>query len=163
VVEVPATETLGYLAFSRNPTGRERENEVMLNKRHLLAGFALALVITPFTAAVAPVAALDKTPFDAKAFEDAQAAGKPILVEVTAPWCPTCKAQAPILARLSSTPKFKDMVRFNIDFDTQKDLLRKFNVRLQSTMIAFKGKQEVGRSTGDTNASSIERLLEKSI
>ena len=135
----------------------------MLNKRHLLAGFALALAITPFMAAVVPVAALDKTPFDAKAFEDAQAAGKPILVEVTAPWCPTCKAQAPILARLSSTPKFKDMVRFNIDFDTQKDLLRKFNVRSQSTMIAFKGKQEVGRSTGDTNAGSIERLLEKSI
>ena len=135
----------------------------MLNKRHLLAGFALTLVATPFMATVAPVAALEKAPFDAKAFEDAQAAGKPILVEVTAPWCPTCKAQAPILAKLSSTPKFKDLVRFNIDFDTQKDLLRKFNVRTQSTMIAFKGKQEVGRSTGDTNPGSIERLLEQSI
>jgi hypothetical protein len=55
------------------------------------------------------------------------------------------------------------MVRFNIDFDTQKDLLRQFKVRVQSTMIAFKGKQEVGRSSGDTNSDSIERLLEKSI
>ena len=135
----------------------------MLNKRHLLAGFALTLAATPFMAARAPVAALEKTPFSTKAFEDAQAAGKAILVEVTAPWCPTCKAQAPILARLSGTPKFKDMVRFNIDFDTQKDLPRKFNVRVQSTMIAFKGKQEVGRSSGDTNAASIEQLLEKSI
>ena len=135
----------------------------MLNKRHLLAVFALALLIAPFMGAVAPVAAMDRAPFDAKAFGDAQAAGKPILVEVTAPWCPTCKAQAPILARLSSAPKFKDMVRFNIDFDTQKDLLRQFNVRVQSTMIAFKGKQEVGRSSGDTSPDSIERLLEKSI
>jgi thioredoxin 1 len=134
----------------------------MLNKRHLL-GFALTLAAIPFMAAIAPVAALDKAPFDAKAFEDAQTAGKAILVEITAPWCPTCKAQAPILAKLSSTPKFKDMVRFNIDFDSQKDLLRKFNVRMQSTMIAFRGKQEVGRSTGDTNPDSIERLLEKSI
>jgi thioredoxin 1 len=134
----------------------------MLNKRHLLAGFALTLATAPFVA-IAPVAALDKAPFDAKAFENAQAAGKPILVEITAPWCPTCKAQAPILAKLSSMPKFKDMVRFNIDFDTQKDLLRQFNVRVQSTMIAFKGKQEVGRSSGDTNPDSIERLLEKSI
>jgi thioredoxin 1 len=134
----------------------------MLNKRHLL-GFALTLAAIPFMAAIAPVAALDKAPFDTKAFEDAQTAGKAILVEITAPWCPTCKAQAPILAKLSSTPKFKDMVRFNIDFDSQKDLLRKFNVRMQSTMIAFKGKQEVGRSTGDTNPDSIERLLEKSI
>jgi thioredoxin 1 len=135
----------------------------MLNRRHLLTGFALTLAIPLTIAAVAPVAALDKAPFDAKAFEDAQAAGKAILVEVTAPWCPTCRAQAPILARLSGTPKFKDMVRFNIDFDSQKDLLRRFNVRMQSTMIAFKGKQEVGRSTGDTNPNSIERLLEKSI
>src|SRR5689334_23912170 len=131
----------------------------MLNKRHLLAGFVLTAVLAVGT----PLAALDKKPFDAKAFEDAQAAGKSILVEITAPWCPTCKAQAPILARLSGTPKFKDMVRFNIDFDSQKDLLRKFNVRMQSTMIAFKGKQEVGRSTADTNPDSIERLLEKSM
>jgi len=131
----------------------------MLNKRHLLAGLALTVGL----ALSAPLAALDKKPFDAQAFEAAQAAGKPILVEVTAPWCPTCKAQAPILARLSSTPKFQDMMRFEIDFDTQKDLLRKFNVRMQSTLIAFKGKQEVARSTGDTNAGSIERLLDKLI
>ena len=131
----------------------------MLNRRHMLAGLALTVAV----AFSAPLAALDEKPFDVKAFEDAQAAGKPILVEVTAPWCPICKAQAPILARLSSTPKFQDMMRFEIDFDSQKDLLRKFNVRMQSTLIAFKGKQEVARSTGDTNAGSIERLLDKSI
>jgi thiol-disulfide isomerase/thioredoxin len=131
----------------------------MLNKRHLLAGLALTIAL----AASTPLSALDKKPFDAKAFEAAQAAGKPILVEVTAPWCPTCKAQAPILANFAGKPKFKDMARFEIDFDSQKDLLRKFNVRSQSTLIAFKGKQEVGRSTGDTNAGSIERLLDKSI
>jgi thioredoxin len=131
----------------------------MLNKRHLLAG----LVLTIAMAVSAPLFALEKKPFDAKAFEAAQAAGKPILVEITASWCPTCKAQAPILAKLAGQPKFKDMVRFNIDFDSQKDLLRKFNVRTQSTLIAFKGKQEMARSTGDTNAGSIERLLAKAI
>ena len=131
----------------------------MLNKRHLLAGLALTVAL----ALSAPLSAFDGKPFDAKAFEDAQAAGKPILVEVTAPWCPICRAQAPILANLAGQPRFKDMVRFNIDFDSQKDLLRKFNVRMQSTLIAFKGKQEVARSTGDTNAASIERLLDKSI
>jgi len=131
----------------------------MLNKRQLLAGLALTAAMAIGT----PLAALDKKPFDAQAFEAAQAAGKPILVEVSAPWCPTCKAQAPILASLGAKPKFKDVVRFDIDFDSQKDLLRKFNVRMQSTLIVFMGKQEVARSTGDTNAGSIERLLDKSI
>ena len=131
----------------------------MLNKRHMLAGLALTVALS----LSAPLSALDKKPFDAKAFEDAQAAGKPILVEVYAPWCPICRAQAPILANLAGQPRFKDMVRFNVDFDSQKDLLRKFNVQKQSTLIAFKGKQEVARSTGDTNAGSIERLLNKAI
>jgi len=82
---------------------------------------------------------------------------------VHAPWCPVCRAQAPILSRLSSQPKYKDVVRFVIDFDSQKDLLRRFNVHKQSTLISFKGKQESGRSVGDTNAASIEALLAKSI
>jgi thioredoxin 1 len=131
----------------------------MLNRRHLLG----ALAVTTALSLAAIASAADKKPFDQKAFEAAQAAGKPILVEVSAPWCPICKAQAPILARLTSEPKFKELVSFNIDFDSQKDLLKKFNVQKQSTLIVFKGKQETGRSTGDTNAASIASLLGKSI
>lgn len=130
----------------------------MLNRRHLLGALVIA---TAFSASAASAA--DKKPFDQKAFEAAQAAGKPILVEVSAPWCPVCKAQAPILSRLMSEPRFKELVSFDIDFDSQKDLLKKFNVQRQSTLIVFKGKQETGRSTGDTNAGSIEALLGKSI
>ena len=131
----------------------------MLNRRHIFGALALAAALSLGTTAFA----LDKKPFDAKAFEAAQAAGKQILLEVHAPWCPTCKAQAPILSRLSKEPKFKNMVRFNIDFDSQKALLRKFNVQQQSTLIVFKGKNEAGRSTGDTSTASIEALLGKAI
>ncbi len=129
----------------------------MLNRRHLLGGLAMSAALSLGSIA----SAIDKMPFDQKAFDAAQTAGKPILVEVTASWCPTCKAQAPILSRLRNDPQFKELVSFNIDFDAQKDLLRKFNVQMQSTLIAFKGSQEAGRSTGDTNASSIEALLRK--
>jgi len=131
----------------------------MLNRRHLLG----ILTASAAVSIVSIASAMDKKPFDQAAFEAAQAAGKPILVEVSAPWCPTCKAQAPILSRLRSDPRFKELVSFDIDFDSQKDLLQKFNVRTQSTLIVFKGKQETGRSTGDTNAASIEALLGKSI
>lgn len=131
----------------------------MLNRRHLLAALTLSAAISLGAAA----SAMDHKPFDQKAFDAAQAAGKPILVEVTAPWCPTCKAQAPILSKLESEARFKQLVTFKIDFDSQKDLLKKFNVRMQSTLIVFKGSKEEGRSTGDTNAKSIETLLSKSI
>ena len=121
----------------------------------------LTMLSLACTAALASAA--EPKVFSQQEFDKLAQQGKPVIVDVAATWCPTCKAQAPILAKLSSTPKFKDLLRFNIDFDTQKDLLRKFNVRVQSTMIAFKGKQEVGRSSGDTNPDSIERLLEKSV
>ena len=137
----------------------------MLNRRHLLGALALtsAAALGAALPLAAPAFAMEKKPFNAKAFEAAQAAGNSILIEVHAPWCPTCKAQEPILARLSRQPKFKDMVRFNVDFDSQKALLRQFNVRQQSTLIVFKGKTEAGRSTGDTSAGSIEALLAKAI
>ncbi len=131
----------------------------MLNRRTLIGTLAVATAL-PFTAVAS---AMSPQTFDDKAFAAAQNAGKPILLHVTAPWCPTCKAQAPILSKLEAQPKFKELVVLNIDFDSKKDLLRKFNVRSQSTLIVFKGKQEAGRSTGDTNAASIESLLDKAI
>ena len=130
-----------------------------MNRRHVLAALMLPAV---FSFAVAAIA-MDKKTFDQKAFEAAQAAGKPILVEVSAPWCPVCKAQAPILSKLRNDAKFKELVSFDVDFDSQKDLLKKFNVQKQSTLIVFKGRQEVARSTGDTNAGSIATLLGKGI
>jgi|SRR5947209_2446289 len=131
----------------------------MLNRRHLLAALAMSAAVSLGSIA----SAMDRKPFDQKAFEAAQAAGRPILVEVSASWCPICKAQAPILSRLRSDPRFKELVSFDIDFDSHKDLLKKFNVQKQSTLIVYRGRREIGRSTGDTNAGSIEALLGKSI
>lgn len=131
----------------------------MLNRRHLLAALTLSVALV-FAGAVS---AADKKPFDQKAFDEAQAAGKPILVEVHAPWCPICKAQAPTLSKLRGDPKYKELVSFEIDFDSQKDLLRKFKVTKQSTLIVYKGKEEVGRSTGDRDPGSITALVAKGI
>jgi len=135
------------------------EEARMIDRRQLIGTLVLAGAVSLGTMA----AAADKKPFNQAAFEAAQKAGRPILIEVNAPWCPICKAQAPILSKLSADPRFKKLASFTIDFDSQKDLLRKFNVQKQSTLIVFKGSQEAGRSTGDTNAASIEQLLAKSI
>ena len=97
------------------------------------------------------------------AFEAAERAGGPILVDVAASWCPTCRAQAPILDQLVSEPKFKNLQVFVLDFDSQKDALRMFGVQQQSTLIVFNGATEVGRSVGDTGKASIEALLAKGL
>lgn len=122
-----------------------------------------ALFFTAAVIAAAPALAFDAKPFDPAAFAAAQAAGKSILVEVHAPWCPTCKAQAPILSKLSANPKFKGVVAYRVDFDSQKDALKALNVRQQSTLIAYKGKAETGRSVGSTDPAAIEMLVGSAI
>ena len=110
-----------------------------------------------------PAFAAEKHAFTPQAFEAAQTAGKPILVEIHAPWCPTCKAQQPILEKLGKDHKFDALQLFEVDFDSQKDALRGFRATTQSTLIVFKGKTETGRSVGDTNAASIAALLDKAL
>lgn len=110
---------------------------------------------------LAPAQAADFLPYTPEALAAAQKAGKPILVEISAPWCPICKTQKPILAKLGADPRFKDLQVFDVDFDSQKPALKALNARMQSTLIAFKGETEVGSSVGETQPEWIEGLLEK--
>ena len=130
----------------------------MLTRRSILIA---PLVAGAFT--MSPALAETVPTFDAKAFADAQKAGRPILIAIHASWCPTCKAQAPILSELRADPKFKNLTYFVIDFDSQKDLVNRFGARMQSTLIVFKGELEEGRSVGDTKRDSIYALVGKSI
>ncbi|MCZ8313619.1 thioredoxin family protein [Phreatobacter sp.] len=129
----------------------------MIDRRSLMLAAGAAAIV-----AARPASATGQR-FTQAAFDAAQAAGKPILVEVTAPWCPTCRAQQPILQKLTAEPRFRDLIFLSVDFDSQKDVVRALNVRSQSTLVVFKGRAEVGRSAGDTNAESIAALVAKSI
>lgn len=130
----------------------------MMLRRSLLALLALAPL-----AAAAPARAGESVPYSPEAFAAAQKAGRPILMEVSAPWCPICKTQKPILAKLAADPRFKNLQIFDVDFDSQKDVLRRFDARMQSTLIAFKGETETGRSVGETQPEWIEGLVEKTL
>ncbi|MGN7126414.1 thioredoxin family protein [Methylorubrum thiocyanatum] len=130
----------------------------MTTRRHVLV-LAAAFMAggLPGAGQAAPVA------FDPAAFAAAQAEGRPILVQISAPWCPICRAQKPILATVSADPRFKNLAIFTIDFDSQRDLVRRFGAQTQSTLIVYKGAAEVARSVGETQAEWIEQLLEKAL
>ncbi len=98
-------------------------------------------------------------PYDANRLSALQAAGEPVLIHVTAPWCPTCRAQHPIVSNLAADPANADLTVFEVDFDSQKDVLRQFNVRQQSTLIAFRGAEERGRAVGITDPAAIAALV----
>lgn len=122
------------------------------------------VVLLPFLAAASALAAdTAATPFDAAKFDALNQAGKPILVAIHADWCPTCKAQEPIVSELLKAPELAKLTAFRVDFDAQKDAVKRFKTQYQSTLIVFKGGKEVGRSTGDTRKESIAALLHKAI
>ena len=113
--------------------------------------------------AATSVLAAETKPFDAATFAALQAANKPVLIDVYADWCPTCKQQAPIIAELMASPEFKDYTVLKVNFDTQKDVRRTLRVAEQSTLIVYRGKREVARSIGDTGKDSIAATLRKAL
>ncbi|MGJ5202445.1 thioredoxin family protein [Bradyrhizobium sp. HKCCYLR20261] len=133
----------------------------MMFSRRIFATAAVAAIVA--AVGMGAAFAVDTTPYSDAAFKAAQTAGQPILIEIHAGWCPTCKAQKPIIDRLAAEPKFKDLKIFRVDFDDQKPVVKGFGAQMQSTLIVFKGASEAGRSVGDTKEASIAALLDKSL
>ncbi len=128
----------------------------MISRRSLVA----LLVALPLGIALPALAVTKFTPAGLAA---AQKTGQPILVEVSAPWCPTCKAQKVVLGELEKQARFKPFVKLEVDFDTQKDVLKTLKANMQSTLIVYRGEKEVGRLVGDAKKESIEALLAKAL
>jgi thioredoxin 1 len=128
--------------------------------RRLLAGLALGWIVA---AAPSPAQAAERAPWSEAAFAAAQAAGRPLIVEVTAPWCPTCRAQAPHVAAALAEPALAPALLLTVDFDTQKEALRRLGVQRQSTLIAFNGTQERARAIGITNGDEIRALIRRAL
>ena len=102
--------------------------------------------------------AFDKTRFDQLLKE-----GKPVLIAVHADWCSTCRAQEIFLKDLLKTPPYNNLHVLRVDFDRQKEAVRAFKVRMQSTLIVFKNGKEIDRSTADTDKDSVALMLRKAL
>jgi thioredoxin 1 len=130
----------------------------MITRRTIMAmGLAAAALRT------VSATAAETSNFTPDAFAAAQKAGKPILVWIHASWCPTCAAQAPILAGLENEPRFQDLAVFQVDFDSQKDAVRRFGAQIQATLITFNGATETGRLVAETDPQALAALLEKAL
>jgi thioredoxin 1 len=130
----------------------------MIKRRVVQALCAAALLMSGFDADAA-----NRLRYEPAAFQAALDTGKPVLVHVTAGWCGECKAQKPIVAALAERPEFKALTIFDVDFDTQKDALRRLNVPMQSTLVVFKNTVEVARAVGITRPDAIEAVMNKAL
>jgi thiol-disulfide isomerase/thioredoxin len=131
---------------------------ILLARRPLLASLGLAGI-----AAIRPARAAERAAWSDAAFDVAQAAGRPILIDVWASWCPTCRAQEPGVEAALADPALAAALFLKVNFDDDKDALRRLRVRSQSTLIAFRGREERGRAIGITDPVAIRALYLKAV
>jgi thiol-disulfide isomerase/thioredoxin len=130
-----------------------------MNVITLFCRFFLAALLAVFAA----LAVAGEVPYDQKKFDAAVAAGKPVIVEFSANWCPTCKAQKPIVDELMGRPEFKDVTLFVADYDKEIALKKRLRVIQQSTFVVFNAGKEVTRSTGQTNTDVLAAVFDKAL
>ncbi len=118
---------------------------------------------TALMAASVSVALAGELPFDPKKFDTALAAGESVVVDFSASWCPTCKAQKPVVDKLMALPKYKSVTLFVADYDKEVALKKQLRVVQQSTFVVFKGGKEVTRSTGQTDPAVLAAVFDKAL
>ena len=121
--------------------------------RTLLA-FALLLL-----SAAGPEVLAAEAPYDAATFQRLLASGAPFAVDFHADWCPTCRAQAPVLRSLTQRPELAHVTVLVADYDQESALKKSLKVSAQSTIVVFSHGKEVARSTGETSEAALNRLL----
>lgn len=123
----------------------------------------LSALLVLGVAFAAPAMAQPIQPFSMAALKAAQAAGKPVLVDAYASWCPTCRKQEPTITAMTTDPAFEKLVILRLDYDTQNAEKRALGIVQQSTLIAFDGNKETGRLVGVTDPEQIKTLAKSAL
>ena len=108
-----------------------------------------------------------KTTFDKELFNKAQSEGKIVLVSSWIKYCSSCANQMKVLQKAKkegvlSDIKFDNIEYFSFDV-TNSEISNFLDVKHQTTLLIFKGDQEVYRSIGETTVDLIYVALKSSI
>ena len=107
--------------------------------------------------------ALNKQPYSQALFDQLQAKGDVVLIDVYASWCSTCKKQQKaITAYQKSNPGSKFHI-LEVDYDKDKDVVRKFRAPRQSTLLLYKGDKQFWFSVAESRPQVIAAELNKAI
>ncbi|MFM2121457.1 MAG: hypothetical protein RL722_2925 [Pseudomonadota bacterium] len=106
--------------------------------------------------------AFEVKPYSADALARAEKAGQPVALHFHADWCPTCRAQDKTLQSMKDE-KGLDLTILTVNYDTEKDLKKRFGIRMQSTLVVLKGDKEVSRLAGDSSADGLRGALKAAL
>jgi thiol-disulfide isomerase/thioredoxin len=124
---------------------------------HHLRSTLLAVLLTGLSA----LAFAAGEPFSEQRFAALQQEGALVLVDVHASWCPTCaKQQEVITAYIAARPQVK-LHHLIVDFDNDKQWVTHFRAPRQSTLLLFRGTEQVWFSVAETREEEIFAAIDK--
>ena len=102
-----------------------------------------------------------KTNFSEEIFEKAKASGNTIVVNSYEVWCGTCSQQTKILDQAEK--EFKDIVFLSYEQSKNKDIAQKLGIKFWTTIVVYKGDNEVARIIGQTDKETIYSAIQRGI
>ena len=102
-----------------------------------------------------------KTNFSEEAFENAKASGKTVVVNSYEIWCGTCSKQTKILDQAEK--EFKDVVFLSYEQSKNEKIAKKLDIKFWTTIVVYKGHDEVVRIVGQTDKKIIYSAIQKGI
>jgi thioredoxin 1 len=128
--------------------------------QHIILAITLALapaMVSAKTKDLSAKAQMGLEPFNRAAFDKAIVEKRPVLVAVSASWCPICRVQENLIRRkIAPEAAFAASTFYRVDFDADKPNVEAFKASSQSTLIAFRGGKEIARMVGSTDTDKIK-------
>ena len=120
------------------------------------------LLVTLFLFIFLPVNAVEKkTNFSIEIFEEAKASGKTIVINSYEVWCGTCGKQTKILDQAEK--EFKDIIFLSYEQSKNENIAKQLGIKFWTTIVIYKGDNEVARIVGQTNKKIIYAAIQKGV
>ena len=120
------------------------------------------IFITLFLFACLSASAVEKkTNFSIEIFEKAKASGKTVVVNSYEVWCGTCSKQTKILNQAEKD--FQDIIFLSFEQSKNKNIAQLLGIKFWTTIVVYKGDNEIARIVGQTDKEIIYSVIRKGI
>ncbi len=130
-----------------------------MNRRHILA----LLAALPVAAQMAHAA--DAIVYSPEAVQAELAAGKTVVLDFSADWCPSCQSQGRAISRLrDENPGWADtMAFFVVDWDTYKnsDLAKQYGIISRGSLVLLKGDRVVTQTSTHSTEDALKAMFDQ--
>ena len=102
-----------------------------------------------------------KTNFSIETLEKAKTTGKTIVINSYEIWCGTCSKHTKILDQAEK--EFNEIIFLSYEQSKNKDIAKKLGIKHWTTIVIYKGSNEIYRIIGQTDKETIYSAIKKGI